>query len=110
MVKQSSLDYEPRSATQHESNRTTALAPLGKGRDPAVAGEPGMGLSSEAGKRVGDLQPFKPGEVPVSGNEFRDAMLEAESYNVRVMNEIACGPRLANGSIEHGGMPPGLRE
>ena len=64
----------------------------------------------EAGKRVDDLQPFKSGEVPVSGNEFRDAMLEAESDNVRVMNEIACGPRLANGSIKHAKVPPRLSE
>ena len=32
-------------------------------------------------------------------------MLEAERYDVRVMNQIAFGPRLAKGSIEHGKVP-----
>jgi hypothetical protein len=37
-------------------------------------------------------------------------MLEAESYNVRVINEIACGRCSANGSIEHGRVSPRLSE
>ena len=35
-------------------------------------------------------------------------MLEAESCNVGVVNQIACGSRLADGSIEHRRVPSGL--
>jgi hypothetical protein len=38
-----------------------------------------------AGKWVNDLQPRKPAEVAVSANEFRNAVLEAESHNVSVV-------------------------
>jgi hypothetical protein len=59
-------------------------------------------------KRVSDLEPLKPAEVAVPGQEFRDPMLEAQSCNVRVVHQIACGSRLAHGSIQHGGVPPRL--
>jgi hypothetical protein len=35
-------------------------------------------------------------------------MLEAESRNVRVMHEIACGRRLSNGLVQHGRVPSRL--
>src|SRR5215831_9765017 len=56
-----------------------------------------FGPFTKACKRVGDLQSYKASEVAVSRQELRDSMLEAESRNVRVMHEIACGRRLSNG-------------
>jgi hypothetical protein len=38
------------------------------------------------GKWVDDLQPLEPAEVAVSGDELRDAVLEAQSANVGVVD------------------------
>jgi len=43
---QNSLEYEPRCTTGHKDHRTTAITPVGgEGGDPAVAGEPGEGIT-----------------------------------------------------------------
>ena len=58
-------------------------------------------LKVGAGKRIDDLQPLKPAEVAVSGDDLRDSVLEAESNNVSVMDQIAGGLCLANDLFEH---------
>jgi hypothetical protein len=52
------------------------------------------------GKRVDDLQPLKPAEVAVSGDELRNSVLEAQSHNVSVVNQIAGGACLAKDLFE----------
>jgi len=54
-----------------------------------------------ASKRVDDLQPLEPGEVAVSSDEFRNSVLEAESNNMSVVNQIARGARLAKDLFEY---------
>ena len=58
-------------------------------------------MASGAGKRVDDLQPLKPAEITVSGDNLRHSVLEAESNNVSVVNQIAAGPRLAKDLFEY---------
>jgi len=60
------------------------------------------------GKRVDDLQPLKPAEVAVSGDELRDAVLEAQSDNVGVVDQIARRACLPKSLVQHGGVAAGL--
>ena len=55
-----------------------------------------------AGKRVDGFEPRKPAEVAVSRNEFRNAVFEAKSRNVSVVNQITGRAGLANGLVQHG--------
>ena len=55
---------------------------------------------SRAGKRVDGSQALKPAEVAVSGDELRNSVLEAESNDVSVVNQISDCACLAKGLVE----------
>ena len=60
------------------------------------------------GKRVDDLQSLEPAEVAVSGDEFRDAVLQAQSDNVGVVDQIARRACLPKSLVQRGGVAVGL--
>ena len=63
-----------------------------------------------AGKRIEYLQPRKPAEVAVAGDDLGNAMFQAQGDDVSVVDQIARGARLAKDLVEHGSVPCGFGE
>ena len=67
-------------------------------------------VNSRAGKRIDGLQALKPAEVAVSSDDLRHSVLEAESSNVSVVNQIAGGACLAKDLLQDRSVASGLGE
>lgn len=59
-------------------------------------------LLLRAGKRIYDAQAFKSAEIAIAGDEFRDAMLQAQDGNMSIVDQVAGGICLANHFTEQG--------